>query len=1142
MICCLAHRPVLQIHNDSLISCAGLDTGTWINFNRASTLYFILLVLIGRYLIQPYFAAVFLEAYLAAFFRLKITKQIQSLEAKVGKPKREDLSKKFEEFNMISVLNFYQIWMIKALETKRSDLSKPPLWISDRSPDAPLSVLHFSLANGWKEYDAILLGGSILLFNRDDESLQHVAMLRQAAIRVAKASELDSDGIHRLGLKSQYLIIKIEQSLTARSVLGGNRYHWWQVARSQHAALWDTALNGPCTGIINTKKVGKSKWLRLGKLALTAVNEEIQEILENCKWYICSDNAEGLEFLLSRILAESQYIPPPLVKNARRQQLIDLGLQANEETTVSQDDSLNFRAFLRKGISNPIFELAIAGLIIASVFAKALICYKPSSSLTNLIAGGEYFFQFGFASEALLRLIVNRGRAYFADPWCCFDWGLVISFYVSELMTLYSTSPPTGPTIVTRMQRLVKVCRVLSILRLGRLSGIANIVNFLFASASRSLGIFTTFLMVIIFSFTIVGTNVFGQVCTELDQTILDPIYSLKATRCLMVNSPLSTYASFSSVEIGILTLLRVFSGNDWISIMQSCSISESIREDGSLAAAIALLIQWNASNVDVIKTEIMQKVQATLPGCQSTDELEALRLAHLVDCSSVSDVPFQVPCVSNCGNWFAQIYFPLFFFVSSSIIFNLVMSSLYEGLKTSKLELRSARSGRRALMRRPIIKTLPCYKLTVLLETWITNSNRRVRYRNMRRRMGFVSLIRIRNRSAVLCLQAWHVAVLFRNVLRAMIARTNSNSISQKFQIWRRCCHVIGRVSNSGGAGTGMGELDAFNSYDDTEANEPTEIGRTVVSNKSSSEHDLKSAGNSDQKPPASTEETSNIVFQNSLHSSTITRLLRQKSPDYVVEASFAFSPSPSPPDNLESLTAGSTSEQKYAHVEQAAFVKMPPSRTSVHLHAPSNTSTQSVQELEVSNKNGYRMPESLYQSTAKRKKQSIKVAEVVAESGLNLSEKLHVMRRGLAMRPRNVPLLRHYGELLLAAGEIREAEAVFQRALEIDPRDAGTLRAYLALAEAGKDEQAAEVIKDLLLRAEAVANLDHPQLQPESRAEAEEIFAGRALPATSSSGRKSGQAAQAAGPVHLRSKSEPVASDLVLVARRRRHRPLAS
>ena len=1129
------------------MSCAGLETGEWINFNRASALYFVLLVLIGRYLVQPYFAAVFLEAYLAAFFRLNMTNQIQTLESTVGKPKREDLPKKFEEINTISVSNFYQIWMIKALGTKRSDLSKPPLWISDRSSDAPLPVLYFSLASGWREYSALLLGGSILLFNRDDESLQHVAMLRQAAIRVAKASELDSDGIHGLGLRSQYLVIKIEQNLTARSVLGGNRYHWWQVARSQHAALWDTALNGPCIGIINTKKVGKSKWLRLGKLALTAVNEEIQEILENRKWYLCSDSAESLEYLLSRILAESHYEPSPRVKKARKEQLIDLGLQANDETTVSQDDSLNFRAFLRKGAINPVFEVVIAGLIIASVFAKALICYKPSLFLTNLTAGGEYFFQFGFASEALLRLTVYRGRAYFADPWCCFDWGLIMSFYATEILRLYGTKPPTGPTIVTRMQRLVKVCKVLSILRLGRLSSIANIVNFLFASASRSLGIFMTFLMVIIFSFSIVGTNVFGQVCTELDQIVFNPNSSLKATRCLMVNNPLSTYASFSSVEIGILTLLRVFSGNDWISIMQSCSVSESSREDGSLAAAIALLIQWNASSVNMIKTEIMQQVQAKLPGCQSTDELETLRLAHLVDCSSGSDVPFQVPCVSNCGNWFAQIYFPLFFFVSSSIIFNLVMSSLYEGQKTSKSNLRLARAERRALMRRPIIKALKCYKLNLLLETWITNSNRKIRHGAMRRRVGFISLMRIRNNSAVICLNAWRVTAVTRNVLRTMIARTKSNSISNSFGIWLSCCNVTVGASKQDIESITKGELDHFKSFNDMEAEERTEKEGMETLDQILPMHDFKSTQNSGLELPASTQESKRIVFRNTIQQPIISRLLSRQlespesCPDYLVEASFAFSQSSSHSHSLDPSRSAPVeptnhpSLQQFGDVEQAASWTLPESRASAYQRACSHIASESEQGLEVSIKMEDTRPGSIYQNTTKRKKQNIKVAQVVAESGLNLAEKLHVMRRGLAMRPRNVPLLRHYGELLFAAGEITEAEAVFQRALEIDPRDAATLRAYLVLTEAGGDEQAAEVIKDLLLRAEAVTNLDHLQLQPASKADAEAIFSGRSLAVTLSGGREGGQAA---GPVPLCSESETLVD--LPIARRRRGNPL--
>jgi hypothetical protein len=1152
-------------------------------------------VLIGRYLIQPYFAAVFLEAYLAAFFRLNVTKQLQSRTPTVGKPVRSKFSNNFDEVPTVSASNFYQLWLIKIFKPTLEDMHTPPLWISETRSEG-FAVLHFSLADGWKKFTAYFLGGSIFLYNVDD-SLCRVAMLRGSKICVVKTSQLESEGIHGLGTKSQYLIIRIDQSLTGRSVLGGNRYHWWQVTSSLYSAFWDSAFNGPWNGPVNRRRVYRSKWLSQGRNKPSADLEDVRAILSERTWFLCSTDAEGLEDLLSKVESESRFEPPPAVKLARDELLIERGLQAKVEETAPPDSIFIFRGFLRDIIMSSTFELFIAALIVFSVGAKALVCFKPSKMRRYVIASGEYLFQFCFATEALLRITVHRLQNYAMDPWCCFDWLLVMSFSVNEIITASGIEPPAGPAMVTRMQRLVKVCRVLSILRLGRLSNIANIVNFLGASFPRSLGIFAIFLLVIIFSFSVVGTNVFGQLCTDQDQAIFDPAKALKATRCLMIRNPLQIYESFASVEVGILTLMRVFTGNDWISMMQKCSVlvTSFSRDDSALSDALSLLRKWNASSYEKDREQFMFQVQEKLPGCQSDDELEYLRKERLVDCSSGTDIPFNVACISNCGNWFAQIYFPLFFFISASIIFNLVMSSLYEGLKTNKSKARSALTEKRALIRRPIIKVLKCYRLAPLYQTWLANSYRKLRNTAMRRRYGFISLTRIRYRAAVMCLQQWYSPVFLRKIMGTILSRRNRSCAENCFLSWKnsyesklpvRPLHLesdpdIELISSDIIVG------DPSDQHEDTEYVEPSSDPDEVLTrtlDASVSEREVMESVNNDER--------AQIVFQSSLESATLSRNFRQNTPDYVIEASFAFQPSP-PPGNRSSAASDAAQSHASSHALQYSSSSHSPdepdgfgktrqrarlrsqrrSKAEPDVLAPpalhgsysggtgeeeisfsankddgvhSDSTRKGDEEFSYAARKGDARPlrngsagqrqgmaaSSMaakvvpsQDSPAVRRDKSKGVAAVVAESGLDPVDKLHVMRRGLAVRPRNVPLLRHYGELLVAAGEVKEAEAVFQRALEIDPRDAGTLRAYLGLARAGGDEQAAAVLEDLLRRAEAVTRLDSAGWQPTSKAQAEAILMGRA----------GGGHREPAGQV--RGKSEPPPAVPPARQRRRRH-----
>ncbi len=1071
----------------------GYLTGKWMNKNPEMSIYFIVLVLIGRYIISPYFSAVFLEAYLSASFRDAISLDSLDTFESLGKPLRKHLQFPRYLDNNMFVCSSYLLDLICSRKPTPSDLMTHVSWLGENDPPKEILAKVFDRLHGWKNIYIIVQADALFLCKeskKQKRKLVYAAILPSAKISVARSSTLIEE-VAALGITDITFCLIITP------------HHAFDFNASKH--VYSPIFLG--------------------------VSDDV-----------------SFERLLSKIRKSARYRPSSKVMKARRLKMeacLPQGDRSDQGGQTSGMSITEIRSVLRTIVGDPRFEFAIAIFVILSVLSKSFVSLNPSHLHQQLIDCSDQIFQSLFAIEIVCRNLAIFPRNYFSQPWFVFDWLLVITFYVDEILASTGSQLPAGPDMFTRVQRLTKVSRTLSILRVGQFSSIAATVNFLCDMAYNSLGSFMVFLFVLSFSFSIIGLAVFGNMCTDNDQvmSVTEVQMISKYARCLFVKGPLRQYESFSSVELSMLTLFRVFTGDDWISIMVKCSLYPLKRKDNALSETIGLLALLNSTKSIKRQMVVVSEIQELLPGCQSTEELEALRLARYVDCSRVSERSFEVPCISNCGSSFAQFYFPFFFFASNSIIWNLVMATLIEGLKGLKIKSREIAHLKHVRINKPIIQKLLCRQLLTIYETWATNMNRKNRFEAVQQRMGMFAISKIRY-SAARRFFKLHADIRLKRLHQSLVYNRRATLLSITFCSWKDVLAQSSKlvspirvnlpldvecptVALSDFLNTSA-SLDHLQTGFQIKASESTDIveiqddlGVTVVNcsdregdssialeHSTAIDHDKGRYGG-----PATHQVEEVLRFKrgesrvcDSLPPSRFAALSRTVTSDFVLEASLSFD-ALNHNDIQESKpifhrAPAPNSQMRFRPSVQSLIsvpgttVPRPAMQSEVFmLEQNQQNSPFSAQNIPVASTVADREMAKLTKVTSaagacRQRLLSAGVESVVADSGLNHLEKLQVMRRALAMRPRNLPLLLHYAELLVSAGQVREAEAVLQRALEVDPHNKGALSSYLTLARNGGDTSAVEVLEELLRQATHGRQAGTAQHQPTSRAQAEEML----------------------------------------------------
>lgn len=146
------------------------------------------------------------------------------------------------------------------------------------------------------------------------------------------------------------------------------------------------------------------------------------------------------------------------------------------------------------------------------------------------------------------------------------------------------------------MFRIIKVIKTIRTLRLLKfLKGL----NMILESLSRSLpvvGYLAILYFILLFSFGVLGVVLVGNVCSTYDRSLP----GARATRCLLVEDSLllEEFSSFRNMEMALLTLVRLTTGDGWADVLNKASVTVDgyTRKVGSLQQAEEALRKWNTT------------------------------------------------------------------------------------------------------------------------------------------------------------------------------------------------------------------------------------------------------------------------------------------------------------------------------------------------------------------------------------------------------------------------------------------------------------------------------------------------------------------------------------------------------------------
>jgi hypothetical protein len=248
-----------------------------------------------------------------------------------------------------------------------------------------------------------------------------------------------------------------------------------------------------------------------------------------------------------------------------------------------------------------------------------------------VIEVSNIYFAMIFGVECIVRLLAHAPRQFFSSLWFCFDFFAVIMSFVvlgveeSDSDNLGVTVNPTilrsrsparstlvlafallsllerSMTMLTNeyaasMFRIIKVIKTIRTLRLLKfLKGLNTILE----SLARSLpvvGYLAILYFILLFSFGVLGVVLVGNACSTYDQSLP----GARATRCLLVDDSLllEEFSSFRNMEMALLTLIRLTTGDGWATVLNKASVTVDgyKRKDGSLQRAEEALRNWNTT------------------------------------------------------------------------------------------------------------------------------------------------------------------------------------------------------------------------------------------------------------------------------------------------------------------------------------------------------------------------------------------------------------------------------------------------------------------------------------------------------------------------------------------------------------------
>ena len=320
----------------------------------------------------------------------------------------------------------------------------------------------------------------------------------------------------------------------------------------------------------------------------------------------------------------------------------------------------------------------------------------------------SFTFTFVYGAEAALKLLAQFPAQYFSSAWNFFEYVIVLVSFAAIGID-FSLQAVLSPTVIRtlRLIRLVRVLRTFRIFNFKALSRLRQLLEVLIHASRSFLAVFGL-LAIVYLIFGLFAIPAFGHMCSVYQRDSGAHPLALQQQagalgRCALVADAalLSKTATFNTLPLALLSLLRINNLDEWSAVLQQLALAPLPRPAGPGAVIAArarleafpphtpsrtkwtrrvphpVLIGHAASLPQAFLADgaelDLHLARAALPGCQTREELEAL--GSLVGCEG------GVGCDTTCGPpaLVAALFCSLFLFLSAYIILNLVLVVLMQ-------------------------------------------------------------------------------------------------------------------------------------------------------------------------------------------------------------------------------------------------------------------------------------------------------------------------------------------------------------------------------------------------------------------------------------------------------------------------------
>lgn len=201
------------------------------------------------------------------------------------------------------------------------------------------------------------------------------------------------------------------------------------------------------------------------------------------------------------------------------------------------------RRKVRKFVRHPLFDVVVYCFIVVNFIIMASDRYPKSDSMALVITVTNTTFTLLFAAELGLRIFADSPQRFFFYAWNRFDFVIVV-VSIGSLVLEYLLESTTFASFFRTM-------RVLRLLRLLRKARHMQIVLKRFVLTLVSLRNIAAVILMLFFSFGIIGVQLFGRV---------------------QPNGSLSRKSNFADFSNAVVMLLRMVTAGEWTPIMVRCA------------------------------------------------------------------------------------------------------------------------------------------------------------------------------------------------------------------------------------------------------------------------------------------------------------------------------------------------------------------------------------------------------------------------------------------------------------------------------------------------------------------------------------------------------------------------------------------